>query len=210
MVATAHSVAPRPINGPTAGDVPISDLSNDSIIIRLHFAVNHLSRWLTPIHNTERLDRAVYRNEPSIKELLIGMRQDERTIYPKFHLIVAQNNPNLDLLPAQVITPEQAQIDAQRSALSVLAEFRRLRQATCSLLRSLTDSGWNRVGTSRIDHDWQIRSLAEFLVAQDEDSLTAIDIALERYGLRADMAAHGRARYFELLKLIPVTRRSGR
>ena len=32
-------------------------MSNDSLIIRLHFAVNHLSRWLTPIHDVRRLER---------------------------------------------------------------------------------------------------------------------------------------------------------
>ena len=63
------------------------------------------------------------------------------------------------------------------------------------------------MGTSRIEHDWQIRSLAEELVHIDELLLTEIDLALDRYGLRAEVAEHGRARLYELLKLIPVTRR---
>ena len=209
MSTATHPVANvARVSGPTAGDVPISELSNDSIIIRLHFMVNHLSRWLTPIHNWDRLDRAVYRDEPSIKELLIFMRQEERRIFPRLHQIASQTNPDLDLLPDPVITPEQAAIDRSRTALSVLAELRRLRQSTCSLMRSLPDSAWNRVGTSRKEHDWQIRSLAEHLLQHDERLLTEIDIALDRYGLRADVALHGRARLYELLKLIPVTRRS--
>lgn len=208
MTTTVHESAHlgRP-PGPTAGDVKIADLSNDSLILRLHFAVNHLSRWLSPIHDRDRLDRVVYRDQPSIKELVIRMREEERRVFPMLYLIVTKNNPDLDQLPDPVITPEQAAIDRQRSILSAQSEFRRLRQSTCSLLRSLTDSGWARVGTSRRVHDWQVRSLAEQLVAHDETVLTQIDLALDRYGAREGVAEHGRAHLYELLKLVPVTRR---
>ena len=201
---SAHLTA-RP--GPTAGDVRISDLSNDSIIIRLHFAINHLSRWLTPIHDVERMDRAVFRDQPSIKELVIQMREEERRVFPMLYLMASENDPDLDRLPVPVITPEQEVYDLQRSVLTTLSEFRRLRQSTCSLLRSLTDAGWLRVGTSRAHHDWQIRPLAESLVAHDEQVLTQIDLALDRYGLREDVASHGRAHLYELLKIVPVTLR---
>jgi hypothetical protein len=148
-------------------------------------------------------------DEPSIKQLVIEMRQEERRVFPMLFLMGNENNPNLDKLPEQVITPEQAAIDEQRSVLSAQAEFRRLRQSTCSLLRSLTDTGWLRVGTSRMTHDWQIRSLAEALVHHDETLLTQIDLALDRYGIRKGVAEHGRAHLYELLKLIPVTTRNG-
>jgi hypothetical protein len=211
MTATIHGstniVSPTRL---TAGDVAIADLSNDSIILRLHFTLNHLSRWLTPIHDRERLDRAIYRNQPSIKELLIRMRDEELRVFPMIHLIAERNNPDLDLLPDQIATPERAMRDRTLSALSVMAEFRRLRQSTCAVLRSLTNSGWLRVGTSRRTHDWQIRSLAEALMAHDERLLTEIDLALDRYGLRSGVAEHGRAHLYELLKLIPVTRRDGK
>jgi hypothetical protein len=206
MSTMIHEPATR-TGGPTAGDVRIDDLSNDSLIIRLHFAVNHLSRWLTPIHDVRRLERSPYRNEPSVKELLIQMREEERRVFARLHAIATMSNPDLDKLPAPIITPDQAAFDSERSVLSILAEYRRLRQSTCSLLRSLPDSAWNRVGTSRREHDWQIRTLADHLVASDEDYLTKIDIALERYGLREGIAAHGRARLYELLKLIPVALR---
>jgi hypothetical protein len=211
MTATVQESTrhPRPV-GPTAGDVAISDLSNDSIILRLHFAVNHLSRWLTPIHDRDRLDRAVFRDQPSIKELLIRMREEELRIFPMMHMIAETNNPDFDKLPLRVITPEQAVRDRALSALSVMAEFRRYRQSTCALLRSLTNTEWLRVGTSRKSHDWQIRSLAEALVAHDERLLTEVDLALDRYGLRAGVAEHGRAHLYELLQLIPVTRRDGK
>ncbi|HQY29789.1 MAG TPA: hypothetical protein PK691_00785 [Thermomicrobiales bacterium] len=205
MVAPTHASAIYPDLSRTAGDTPIADLTTDSIIIRLHFMINHLSRWITPIHDLERLDRAPFRDQPSVKSLMIDIREEERRVFPKMYLISRETNPDLDRLPIPEIDARQAAIDAQRSSLSVLAEIRRLRQSTCSLLRSLTDAGWNRVGTSRIEHDWQIRSLAEALVAHDEMMLTLIDIALEDYGLRDGVAEHGSARYFELLKLVPVT-----
>jgi hypothetical protein len=40
--------------------------------------------------------------------------------------------------------------------------------------------------------------------------LTVVDLALDRYGLRAGVAEHGRAHLYELLQLIPVTRRDGK
>src|SRR5687768_5127253 len=136
MSASTHEPATR-TGGLTAGDVRIDDLSNNSLIIRLHFAVNHLSRWLTPIHDVRRLERSPYRNEPSVKDLLIQMREEERRGFARLHAIATMNNPDLDKLPAPIITPDQAAFDRERSVLSILAEFRRLRQSTCSLLRSL-------------------------------------------------------------------------
>jgi hypothetical protein len=204
MHRAAH-LGPKP--GPTAGDVRIADLSNDSLIIRLHFTINHLSRWLTPIHDWERLDRSTLRGHPSVKEILIQMREEERRVYPMLYVMANENDPNLDRLPVPEISPEQAVYDRTRTVLTVLSEFRRLRQSTCSLLRSLPDSAWLRVGTSRREHDWQIRTLAEALVKHDEDALTEMDLALDRGGVRAGVAAHGRAHLYELLKIVPVTLR---
>jgi hypothetical protein len=206
MVHDSAHIVPRP--GPTAGDVRIADLSNDSIIIRLHFAINHLSRWLTPIHDTDSLDRVVFRGQPSIKELVIQIREEERRVFPMLYAMASEDNPDLDRLPVPSISPEQEVLDRTHTVLTVLSEFRRLRQSTCSLLRSLTDAGWLRVGTSRTTHDWQIRTLAEALVANDEQILTQIDVALDRYGLREGVAEHGRAHLYELLKIIPVTVRA--
>ena len=43
MVATSHASTAKPAFDQTAGDVRISDLSNDSVIIRLHFTINFLN-----------------------------------------------------------------------------------------------------------------------------------------------------------------------
>lgn len=206
MVHDSAHMVPRP--GPTAGDVRIEDLSNDSVIIRLHFTINHLSRWLTPIHATDSLDRVVFLGQPSIKQLVIQMREEERRVFPMLFAMASENDPDLDQLPTPGISAEQEIYDRTHTVLTVLSEFRRLRQSTCSLLRSLTDAGWLRVGTSRKTHDWQIRTLAEALIAHDEQVLTQIDVSLDRFGLREGVAQHGRAHLFELLKIIPVTVRT--
>src|SRR6266508_3208692 len=93
--------------GPTAADVKIADLDNDSLIIRLHFTVNHLSRWLTPVHDQTRLNRSPRRNEPSVKELVIRLRDEELRVFPKLHVISVKINPDLDKLPPVVRTPAQ-------------------------------------------------------------------------------------------------------
>jgi hypothetical protein len=193
----------KALSNSTAADVKISDLSNDSLIIRLHFTVNHLSRWLTPIHDRTRLERSVRRGEPSVRELLIRLRDEELRVFPKLHLISVETNPDLDRLPsrATATTPDSF------TSLSVMAEFRRLRQSTCSLLRSLPDNAWSRIGTSRREHDWQIRGLAEHLASHDLDVLYEIDLTLDRVGARDGVSTAARAHLDELLRLVPVSLR---
>ena len=88
-----------------------------------------------------------------------------------------------------------------------MAEFRRLRQSTCSLLRSLPDNAWARVGVSRREHDWTIRRLAEHLAAHDLATLAEIDRALDRAGARSGIARVSRVHLDELLRETPVTLR---
>lgn len=189
-------------------DVKISELDNDSLIIRLHFTINHLSRWLTPVHDQTRLAHSARRGEPSVKEILIGMRDEELRTFPKLYVISVKINPDLDKLPPVMRTPQQIARDEARSTLGVLAEFRRLRQSTCSLLRGLPDGAWGRIGTSRREHDWQIRSLAEFLANHDLDALYEMDLALDRNGAREGVSEAARAHLDELVRLAPVSRRA--
>lgn len=191
----------------TAADVKISELDNDSLIVRLHFTINHLSRWLTPVHDQSLLVRSPRRGEPAVKDLVIRLRDEELRIFPKMHLIATQLNPDLDKLPPYSTTAEQVARDQQRTTLGIMAEFRRLRQSTCSLLRALPDSAWTRVGTSRREHDWQLRSLAELLANHDLDVLYQIDVALDRNGAREGVSAASRAHLDALLRLVPVSLR---
>ena len=64
-----------------AADSSIRDLSNDALIIRLIQTINHLSRWLTPIHDRTVLEFSARRSEPSAKELLIRLRDTETRAY---------------------------------------------------------------------------------------------------------------------------------
>ncbi len=195
----------RASTGPaaTAGDVAITDLANNALIIRLHFTINHLSRWLTPVHDQTRLMRTVRRGEPSVKELLLRLRDEELRIFPKMHLISVRTNPDLDRQPEPRRTPEEERHDREALPIEIMAEFRRLRQSTCSLLRSLPDAAWERSGTSRREHDWTIRGLAEHLAAHDVEVLAEMDLALDRINARDGITSASRAHLDELLRLAP-------
>ena len=190
-----------------AEDVPIADLDNNALIIRLHFTVNHLSRWLTPIHDQGPLGRTVRRGEPSVKELMLRLRDEELRVFPKLHAIANRTLPDLDKLPPVRRTPEEERLDREATPLEIVAEFRRLRQSTCSLLRGLPDNAWSRLGISRREHDWTVRALAEHLVAHDRATLAEMDRALDQIGVRQQIAAANRAHLDELLRLAPATRR---
>ena len=60
-----------------SSDHSIRDLPNDALIIRLIQTANHLSRWFTPIHAPTLLEFSPRRSEPSVKELLLRMRDTE-------------------------------------------------------------------------------------------------------------------------------------
>jgi len=182
-------------------------LSYDMIVIRLHYTINHLSRWLTPIHDPTKLARSVRRGEPAVKDLLIGMRDEELRIFPKMYLISVQTAPNLDQLPLFTRTQAQIEIDVTHSPLSIMSEFRRLRQSTLSLLRNLPNDAWGRAGNSRREHDWTLRQLAEHLLIHDYDVLAQIDDALDRTGARDGLAAAQRVSLGELLRLNPAETR---
>jgi len=185
----------------------LRNLSNDAVVIRLHFTVNHLSRWLTPIHDATKLARSVRRGEPSVKELLIQMRDEELIVFPKMYLISVQSAPDLDRLPLFTRNQDQIKSDRQHSPFVAMAEFRRLRQSTLSLLRNMPNDAWERSGSSRREHPWTIRQLAETLMAHDYEVLAQVDDALERTGARDGLAAAQRARLPELLGLNPAETR---
>lgn len=184
--------------------VPVVDLDNDALILRLHFTINHLSRWLSPIHDQSRLDRSVHRGDDSVKEVMLRFRDEERRIFPRLHLIATRSQPDLDALPPPLTTEEERRHDREATVIEIMSEFRRLRQSTCSLLRSLPDNAWRRQGISRREHDWTLRGLAEHLTTHDREALTAIDRALERSGARRGIATVSRGSVDELLSLAPT------
>jgi hypothetical protein len=184
-----------------AASVP--QLTNDQVVIRLLNTINHLSRWLSPIHEQSRLMRAVRRGEPSVKELVIRLRDEERRQFPRLYAIATRNNPNLDKLPPYEPSADDRRHDEESTVLEVQAEFRRLRQSTGSLLRSLPDVSWQRTGISRRDRSTTVREIANSLVVHDQQVLRDLDRALERGGARQGIAEASKAGVEEMLVLSP-------
>jgi len=181
----------------------VSQMNNNALIVRLLFTVNHLSRWLSPIHDPARLERSVYRGEPTAKELVIGMRDEEERVFPRLHLIATRTNPNLDKLPVWRPNPQVHEDDQRTATIVLLATFRRLRLSTCSLLRSLPDDAWTLKGTSRREQNVAVRELAEHLALHDYRYLKALDETLEQAGAREGLAEIQKTHLDELLKLAP-------
>lgn len=191
-----------PVGGADAeGREEIAALDNDALIIRLHFTVNHLSRWLTPIHDESRLRRSLYRGQASVRDLVLRLRDEDLNVFPKMHAISVRTQPDLDKLPPLRRSPAEERHDREATVLEVMAEFRRVRQSTCSLLRSLPDDAWDRVGISRREQNWTPRALAELLALHDRATLAEMDRALDQIGVREGIATVSRVRFDELLRL---------
>jgi hypothetical protein len=175
-----------------SADAAIHDLSNDALIIQLIQTVNHLSRWLTPIHDRTVLEFSPRRSEPSVKELLIRMRDTETRAYGFMNAIASERNPDLDRIPR--VEPSQVERAVERSAhpLVIMSEFRRVRESSTSLLRALPDNAWERGGYSRTQRNWTIRELAQYLARHDREMLQSIDRVLSRIGAREGIAAVSR------------------
>ena len=193
------------VNAPVGEDQlrAIRGLDNNALIIRLHFTINHLSRWLSPIHDRNVLERARYRGELTAKEIVLGMRDEEQRVYPKLHLIANQAHADLDTIPPFHPSVTQRQSDAEHPTIVLMAGFRRLRQSTCSLLRSLPDDAWDLKGISRRERDVTIRQLAEHLAAHDYRFLRALEQTLDAAGAREGLAGIQTTSLDELLRLVP-------
>jgi hypothetical protein len=170
-------------------DPSIRQLSNDALIIRLIQTLNHLSRWLTPIHDPTVLEFSARRSEPSVKELLLRMRDTETRAYGFMNAIALERDPDLDRIPRVEPSPEQTSLDRSAHSLVTMSEFRRVRESSTSLLRALPDTAWDRGGFSRTQRNWTIRQLAEFLASHDREMLQRMDRALSRSGARHGIAA---------------------
>jgi len=193
------------VNAPVSDDIrsQIAGADNNALIVRLMFTTNHLSRWLTPIHDPNRLERSLYRGEPTAKELVIALRNEEQRVYPKMHLIATQTRANLDTLLEWQENPQSVERDTLQPTIVLMAQFRRLRQSTCGLLRSLPDDAWGLVGRSRREPDVTIRQLAERLAVTDYRYLRALDQTLDQVGARQGLAEIQKTHLDELLTLVP-------
>jgi hypothetical protein len=181
----------------------ITNLDNNSLIIRLLFTIHHLSRWLSPVHDPEALERSVRRGDPTPKDLVLRLRDYDQMIYPRMYLIANQNDPNLDTLPETDVSMQQRRRDQIDATIVVISQFRRLRQTSTSLLRALPDDAWLRRGSSRGGVEGSIRSMAEALAIHDYRVLWALDSTLDQVGAREGLAQLQVTPLEELLKLVP-------
>ena len=178
-----------------SADSSIRDLSNDALIIRLIQTVNHLSRWLTPIHDRTVLEFSARRSEPSVKDLLVRLRDTETRAYAFMNAIASERDPDLDRVPRVELSAAQVALDRSNHPLVIMSEFRRVRESSTSLLRALPDNAWERGGFSRTQRNWTIRELAEYLAGHDREMLQRIDRALSRSGARHGIAAVSQVDY---------------
>ena len=178
-----------------AANLSVRDLSNDALIIRLIQTINHLSRWLTPIHDRTVLEFSARRSEPTVKDLLIRLRDTETRAYGFMNAIATERDPDLDRVPRVEPSPAQTAVDRSSHSLVIMSEFRRVRESSTSLLRALPDTAWDRGGYSRTQRNWTIRELAEFLAGHDREMLQRIDRALSLTGARDSIAAVSQVDY---------------
>lgn len=189
--------------GPPLDAESVKKLTNDQVVIRLVNTISHLSRWLSPVHDHNRLERAVRRGEPSVKDLVLRLRDEERRVFPLMHAIANRDNPDLDRLPVLYPTEAELRHDREAPVLELQAECRRLRQSTTSLLRSLPDVSWQRTGQSRVIGKQTIRGLADQLLLHDQEVLAELNRTLDRVGARDGIAEVSKASLTDLQRLSP-------
>lgn len=195
------------VNAPVRDEViqNIKAMDNNALVLRLHFTVHHLSRWLTPIHDRNKLERSRHYGEPTVRDLVILMRENEQFIYPRMFVIATDNDPDMDQIPPHEPNSYLRQGDANWSTVELMGGFRRLRQATCGLLRQTPDTAWQRKGYSRTHEDATLRQLAEQLAEHDYRVLRAMDNTLWDSGARDDIAEIQTTPLDELLELVPTS-----
>ena len=104
-------------------EAAIRAMDNNALIIRLHFTIHHLSRWITPIHDRNILERSRYYGEPTVKETLLGMRDHEQFVYPRLYAIATNESPDLDVIPHYEPNAAARMADEEHSTVVTMAGF---------------------------------------------------------------------------------------
>ncbi len=195
------------VDAPVSDDVlkAITDLDNNALVLRLHYTIHHLSRWITPIHDRNKLERSRHYGEPTVRDLLLQMRDNEQFIYPRMYVIANASDPDLDSIPPYEPNTYTRMATKNWATVELMGSMRRLRQSTCGLLRQTPDAAWNRKGYSRKHEDATLRQLAEQLAEHDYRVLRAMDFTLWDSGARDGIAEIQTASLDELLKLVPTS-----
>lgn len=144
------------------------------IILPLTQMPNYLSKRITPQRDETKLTRAPVRGEWSVREIIAHLRDNEALSYAKLYTLANREWPDL----GEVVPPVVLGTDPRDSTLTVMSQFRRLRQSTLSLLRELPDDAWRKAGRDTDDTTVTILQLARELVRHDAEHLAQIDETL--------------------------------
>jgi hypothetical protein len=157
---------------------------HEQIVITLTNMPNLISKRITPQRDMTRLTRAPERGEDSVRDVLAHLRDHEARYFPKLFLIATQEFP--DLRRVERVGPTE--YDPDDHPLTVMSQFRRLRQSTLSLLRELPRDAWSRAGVDVDNHTVTIKDLALELIDHDAEQLAHIDdILLARGAMPANV-----------------------
>ena len=146
----------------------------EQIYLRLFHMLNYLSKRISSQRDEAKLSRPAERGEWSVREIVIHLRDNEAKVYPKLHLMANAVHPNLSRI-AEVASLDYRPDD---STLTVLSQFRRIRQSTVSLLRELPHDAWERTGVDTDGTVVTIRQLAMELIRHDAEHLAQVDATL--------------------------------
>jgi DinB superfamily len=144
------------------------------ILLPLTQMTNFLSKRITPQRDETKLTRPAERGEWSVREIVAHLRDNEALYFPKLYLLVTREWPNLT--GAEEV--EHVEYDPRDLTLTVMSQFRRLRQSTLSLLRELPDDAWRKAGYLEGGVTVTVRDLATDLVIHDAEHLQQIDATL--------------------------------
>lgn len=146
----------------------------EQIYIKLFHMLNYLSKRISPQRDESKLNRAAERGEWSVREIVAHLRDHEARIYPKLHMLATAVHPDLRRLGEARL----ADYHPEDSALTIMSQFRRIRQSTVSLLRELPLDAWDRTGVDTDGTTVTIRQLALELTEHDAEHLAQMDATL--------------------------------
>jgi hypothetical protein len=153
------------------------------IILPLTQMENYLSKRITPQRDETRLTRAPQRGEWSVRDILAHLRDNEAVYFAKMYVLAKREWPDL----GHAERPGTLEYDERDLTLTVMSQFRRLRQSTLSLLRELPDDAWRKAGRDIDGTTVTIVELARELVSHDAEHLEQIDATL----IARDALPHG-------------------
>lgn len=146
----------------------------EQIYLKLFHMLNYLSKRVSSQRDEGKLVRPAQRGEWSVRETIVHLRDHEARTYPKLHLLATAVHPDLRHIGEVRLTDYHP----EDTTLTIISQFRRIRQSTVSLLRELPHDAWDRTGVDTDGTTVTIRQLAMELIRHDANHLAQIDATL--------------------------------